>query len=73
MEDEIDRYPGRVLIIHGDADETVPYSYAGKAVSLYRNAELVTIHGDDHCFNGHVDEMADALRAFFISEKASGE
>lgn len=65
VEDEIERYEGPVLIIHGDADETVPFMFAEKAVKLYKNAKLVPIHGDDHCFTKHLDEMTDALRAFF--------
>ena len=66
VEDEIERFEGPVLIIHGDADETVPFSYAEKAAKLYKNAELVLIHGDDHCFTKHLNEMADAVRAFFL-------
>ena len=64
-EDAISGYKGRVLIIHGDDDETVSFSYSEKAVSLYENAELVNIHGADHCFTGHLDEMTDAIRDFF--------
>jgi pimeloyl-ACP methyl ester carboxylesterase len=66
VEDEIERFEGPVLIIHGDADETVPFSYAEKAAKLYKNAELVPIHGDDHCFTKHLNEMADAVRTFFL-------
>lgn len=66
VEDEIERFEGPVLIIHGDADETIPFSYAEKAAKLYKNAELVPIHGDDHCFTKHLNEMADAVRAFFL-------
>ena len=66
VEDEIERFEGPVLIIHGDADETVPFSYAEKAAKLYKNAELVPIHGDDHCFTKHLNEMADTVRAFFL-------
>lgn len=65
VEDEIDRYDGSVLIIHGDDDEAVPFSCAKKAVKLYKSATLIPIHGDDHCFTRHLDEMADALRTFF--------
>ena len=65
VEDEIARYEGPVLIIHGDADNVVPFSYAEKAAELYANATLVPIHGDDHCFTMHLDRMADALRSFF--------
>ena len=65
VEDEIARYDGPVLIVHGDDDEAVPYIYGQKAAELYQNAKLVTIHGDDHCYTRHLDEMADAIRAFF--------
>ena len=65
-EDEIERYPGPVLIVQGDADETVLCTYAEKAVKLYKNAKLVLIHGDDHCFTKHLDEMAAAVKSFFM-------
>ena len=69
VEDEIARYEGPVVIIHGDADETVPYSYAEKAVKLYKNAQLIPIHGDDHCFTKHLDLMADAIRNYFEQQR----
>ena len=65
VEDEIERYEGPVLIVHGDEDEAVPYEYGVKAAELYKNAKLVTIHGDDHCYTRHLDEMAKAVRDFF--------
>ncbi|MCR5788845.1 MAG: lysophospholipase [Lachnospiraceae bacterium] len=65
VEDEIERYEGPVLIVHGDEDEAVPYHYAQKALALYKNAKLVTVKGADHCFNGYLDELADAIRGFF--------
>jgi alpha/beta superfamily hydrolase len=65
VEDEIARYDGPVLIVHGDADEVVPFDYAKKAQELYRNAKLVPVHGADHCFNGHLEEMAEAIKQFF--------
>ncbi len=68
VEDEIERYEGPVLIIHGDEDDSVPFMYAEKAVKLYKNAKLIPIHGDDHCFTKHLDEMTDALRSFFKEE-----
>jgi pimeloyl-ACP methyl ester carboxylesterase len=70
VEDEIARYHGPVLIIHGDEDEAVPYAYGVKAAELYENAKLVTIHGDDHCYTRHLNEMAEALKAFFDGERA---
>ena len=65
VEDEINRYDGPVLIIHGDEDEAVPYSYGVKAAELYKNAKLVTVPGDDHCFNKHMDQLSDAIREYF--------
>ncbi|MCR5385591.1 MAG: alpha/beta fold hydrolase [Treponema sp.] len=64
-EDEIARYEGPVLIIHGTDDETVPFSYAEQAQKLYKNAKLVAIKGDDHCFTRHVDKLAETVRDFF--------
>ncbi|MCR5688470.1 MAG: lysophospholipase [Lachnospiraceae bacterium] len=64
VEDEIARYCGPVLIIHGDEDEAVPYEYGVKAAGLYKNAELVTIKGDDHCYNSHLDKVSAAIRDF---------
>lgn len=64
-EDEIARYEGPVLIIHGTDDETVPFSYAEQAQKLYKNAKLVAIKGDDHCFTRHVDKLAEAVKKFF--------
>ena len=68
VEYEIERYDGPVLIIHGDEDEAVPYSYGVKAAKLYKNAKLVTIQGDDHCYTRHLDQVVDALKDFFSKE-----
>ncbi|MCR5557895.1 MAG: lysophospholipase [Butyrivibrio sp.] len=65
VEDEIARYNGPVLIIHGDDDEAVPYSYGVKASQMYKNAKLVTIHGDDHCYTRHLDEVSKAIKEFW--------
>ena len=67
-EDEIARYDGPVLIIHGDEDESVPYSCAPKAAKLYKNAKLITIEGEDHCYTRHLDQVQKAVRDFLISQ-----
>ncbi|MCR5094410.1 MAG: lysophospholipase [Lachnospiraceae bacterium] len=69
VEDEIERYAGPVLIVHGDNDEAVPYEYGVKAAKLYRNARLVTIPGDDHCYNSHLDLVENAVREFLLEQK----
>ncbi|MBQ5990696.1 MAG: alpha/beta fold hydrolase [Oscillospiraceae bacterium] len=65
VEDAIAKYKGKVFIVHGDNDDTVPFFYAEKAVKLYNDATLVPIPGADHCFIGQTDELADAIRGFF--------
>lgn len=65
VEDSIARFKGKVRIVHGDEDPIVPFSYAKKAVGLYNDAELIPIHGADHCFIGHFDELSDAVSSFF--------
>ncbi len=67
VEDEIARYNGPVLIIHGDEDESVPYEYGVKAAELYMNAKLVTIRQEDHCYNYHLDQVTDAIKNFLRS------
>jgi hypothetical protein len=67
VEDSISKFKGKVLIVHGDEDPIVPYSYAEKADRLYNNAELAQIRGADHCFVGHLDELACSIKNFFNS------
>ena len=62
VEDAIDRYDGPVLLIHGDGDEAVPFHYGREAAERYRNARFVPIHGDNHCYDYHLDEVLDAIK-----------
>ena len=62
----ISRYSGPVLIIHGDRDEAIPVEYAIAAANKYKNAELVIIPGDDHCYNYHLDQVLEALRNYLV-------
>ena len=65
----IDKYTGPVFIVHGDRDEAVPLQYAIDAQKRYRNCRLDIIHGDDHCFTRHLDQMLEAVRSFMLSVK----
>ena len=62
VEEAIERYDGPVLIVHGDEDEAVPVKYGIEAARAYRNAKLVLIPGDDHCYNRHLDQVTDAVK-----------
>lgn len=43
-------YPGKVLIVHGDADEIVPLEYSQRALDCYDDAQLVVLPGQGHGF-----------------------
>lgn len=64
VEKAIDRYDGPVLIIYGDEDEAIPVSYAYDAAKRYKNAKLVIIPGDTHCYDHHLEMVTEALKDF---------
>ena len=68
VEEAIDRYKGPVLLVHGDADETVPVQCSIDAAKQYNNAELVVIPGDDHCYHYHLDQVVEAVRAWMLKQ-----
>lgn len=63
-EDYISKYHGPVMLIHGDADETVDVQYSIEADQMYEDSSLALIHGDSHCFDYHLEEMLEAFRQF---------
>lgn len=63
-EEAIKRYRGPVLVVHGDADESVPVEWGLYAARNYENCQLCLIPGDTHCYDYHMDEMEEAVRAF---------
>lgn len=66
--DEIGSYPNNVLILHGDRDEIVPLSYSQKAVSLYKNAELVVMENEGHGFLPEAGKTAREKVLSFIKD-----
>ena len=72
VEDFIDRYDGPVLIVHGDEDETVPVQYGIEAARRYKDAKLVLIPGDTHCYDHHLEAVTEAV-AEWIRKQLSGE
>ena len=55
-------YAGPVLIVHGTADETVPYACSEQAAALYKHCTLVPVEGDTPCFDRHLEKMCAAVR-----------
>lgn len=72
-EDEIGRYPGPVLIVHGEEDELVPLHYSQEAAKKYKNCTLVTIPGDTHCYDYHLEEVCEAVKKYLEKCKILSE
>ncbi len=52
-QDEIGRFPGALLLVHGTDDQVIPYRVSRDAVETAASAELVSLHlieGADHGF-----------------------
>lgn len=73
VEDAIDRFTGPVLLVHGDADRTIPASCSVDAAARYKNADLVIIHGDTHCYDYHLDQVLEAVRNWMMTKTSANE
>ena len=58
------QYSGPVLIVHGEADQTVPVSWSRELARRYPDGSLVLIPGDTHCYDHHLDAVTDAVEAW---------
>ncbi len=67
VEEAIDRYDGPVLIVHGDADESVPLQDGINAANRYKNCTLKVIPGDTHCYDYHLDQVEAVLTEWFAA------
>ncbi|MBR1623117.1 MAG: alpha/beta fold hydrolase [Pseudobutyrivibrio sp.] len=60
----INKYKGKVLLVHGDNDETIPVSVSVDAAKQFADCELKIIVGADHCYIGQEQEAAEAVKNF---------
>ena len=68
---EMRSFPRPVLIVHGTADPVVPLSYSERAVDPktgFPHAQLITIPGAGHGFQGAAWDMAARESAAFLRE-----
>lgn len=68
VEDYVDKYTKPVLIVHGDQDEAVPYESSVIFSKLYKNCKLVTIPGDTHCYDNHLELVTEAVKEFMLEQ-----
>ncbi len=66
IEDAIDTYDGPVLIVHGTADDAVPFEDSVVAVRRYQNARLVEIPNDGHCYEYGLEQVTKEIKAFLM-------
>ena len=62
VDEYIQRYDGPVLLVHGDADGAVPPACSIDAAKKYKNAQLVLIPNDGHCYENHLDLAVEAVK-----------
>ena len=66
VDSAIDKYSGPFLIVHGDQDESVPVRFSVAAAKRYKNADLVIVKGDTHCYDNHLDEVVASTRSWML-------
>ena len=64
VDDALDRFKGQVLILHGDADDTVSAEDSVKAAEKYQHCELSVIPGETHHFDQHPEVMVQRIQSF---------
>jgi len=60
------KYQGPALIIHGNADRVVPYTYGERFHQLWKGSEYVLQEYFDHGFSQNIYRTTDTVSAFLI-------
>ncbi|MCR4643544.1 MAG: lysophospholipase [Lachnospiraceae bacterium] len=68
VEDYVEKYTRPVLIVHGDRDEAVPYETSVVFSGQYKDCKLVTIPGDTHCYDHHLELVTEAVKDFMLEQ-----
>ncbi len=69
VEEAVDRFPGPVLLIHGDADDVVPPEESRWAAERYQNSRLEIIPGESHHFDCFPKQMKLVIRGWLTPGK----
>ena len=68
-EDAIARFPGPVLLLHGDADDLVPVEDSREAAGRYQHCRLEVIPGETHHYDRFPDRMKTIIRDWLLAQK----
>ena len=64
--EEMAKYQGNVLLMHGTADNVVPYEYSVRASTTIPNCEFITYQNAGHGFSGNDDSDSLAKSKAFL-------
>ena len=69
VEEAIDAFPGPVLLLHGEADDAVPFRDVETAAGRYRSCKLVLIPGETHHFDQAREQMKSVIRDWLSQQR----
>lgn len=72
-EDAVSRFPGPVLLMHGDRDDVVPPEDSRKAAGTYRQCRLEMIPGETHHFDCFPEKMCSLIREWLTAQKPGAD
>ncbi|MCM1539136.1 MAG: alpha/beta hydrolase [bacterium] len=72
IREQVGRFPGNVLIMHGSEDSVVSMDYAVWASEQYPNAVLEIFQGEGHGFSEEGNRRMEAMALYFIHECMRG-
>ena len=64
--EEMAKYEGNVLLMHGTADNVVPYDYSVRASTTFEHCEFITYQNAGHGFSGQDDSDSLARSKAFL-------
>ncbi|MBO7424908.1 MAG: alpha/beta fold hydrolase [Clostridiales bacterium] len=64
IDDAIDMYDGPVLIVQGTNDYPELIESAKYAAGRYKDCKYVEIEGSEHCYNGYLPQMTEAIKGW---------
>ena len=71
-EEAVRRFPGAVLLLHGDADDVVPIADSVQAAREYRDCQFESMHGETHHFDQEPEQMKTMIRDWLKRQTTRG-